>query len=183
MRALLLALFLPTFAQAQSMLIDDFETAGTASFGGRWSWSTDQVMGGVSEGQAQYVAAEDGQGVLIQGQVSTANNGGFIQISLPFQGPLDASAYKGVELRVRGDGQDYHIHLRDRSTRWPWQVFTASFETSGGWQTIRVPFEKFRPYSRRTASTLDPSSLRQIGLVAGYADYEAELVVGAVGFY
>ena len=186
MRSLLLALILcasPTLALAQHMLIDDFETPGQASLGGRWSWSTDQVMGGVSDGQAQYVPAEGGQGIHLQGQVSTANNGGFIQISLAFAGLLDASDFTGIELRVRGDGQPYYLHLRDRNTRLPWQVFTARYETSGSWQSVRVPFSAFAPYSSRTGGTLDPSALRRIGLVAGYADTMADLTIGDVRFY
>lgn len=166
-----------------AQVIDDFETPGEASIGGRWQWFTDQVMGGVSVGQASYVEREGDTGLLIQGQVSTANNGGFVQAALSFDGLLDASAYEGVELRVKGDGKPYHLHLRDRSTRLPWQVYTATYETTGAWQTIRVPFTAFTPYSKRGNGKVNPSALRQIGLVAGYADIEADLLVMDVRFY
>lgn len=183
LKPLLIILAMIQTAVAQSLLIDDFEAKGTASIGGQWQWSTDQVMGGVSTGRAQYVDWQGDQGVLIQGQVSTANNGGFIQVSLSFGGLLDASAYAGIELRVRGNGQPYWLHLRDRSSRLPWQVFNAAYQTDGSWQRVRVPFTDFAPYAGTTRGTLNPAALRQIGLVAGYADFAAELIVSEVRFY
>ena len=183
MRLLILLAFLipPSLAQAQMKLIDDFETPGTASLGGRWQLSTDRVMGGVSTGRASYGTWQGNQGLLLQGQVSTANNGGFVQVSLPFAGGLDASAYRGVELKVRGNDQTYQVHLRDRSTRWPWQVYRADYATDGTWQTIHLPFEAFTRSSGRGA--LDPGNLRRIGLVAGYDDFQAELIVTEVRLY
>ena len=150
-----------TKTTSTAQLIDDFETRGQASIGGQWQWFTDQVMGGVSVGQASYVDWQGDQGLLIRGQVSTANNGGFIQAALRFDGFLDASGFEGIELRVRGDGQTYHLHLRDRSTRLPWQVYTATYETSGDWQTVRVPFQRFsgllRPLDRDTRPDQPPA--------------------------
>ena len=168
---------------AAAQLIDDFSVQGQASIGGRWQWFTDQVMGGVSVGQASYIERGGDAGLLIKGDVSTANNGGFIQAALSFEGLLDASAYEGIELRIKGDGQPYHLHLRDRSTRLPWQVYTATYETTGNWQTIRVPFAAFAPYSKRGNGKVNAAALRQIGLVAGYADVEVELMVMDVRFY
>ena len=172
-----------TTPMATAQLIDDFETPGEASMGGRWQWFTDQVMGGVSVGQASYIKRGGDTGLLIKGEVSTANNGGFIQAALSFDGLLDASAFEGIELRIKGDGQPYHLHLRDRSTRLPWQVYTATYETTGSVQTIRVPFDAFAPYSKRGNGKVNAAALRQIGLVAGYADIEVELLVMDVRFY
>ena len=184
MRFLIALLFtFPVPALAQLTLIDDFSDPSGATFGGRWSWSTDQVMGGVSTGSARLISTDQGEAAYMSGQVSTANNGGFIQIRLPFERLYDARAHDGIELTVRGNGEPYYVHLRDRNARAPWHVFAAGYETTGEIQTIRVPFTSFTAYSNRTTASLDISALRSIGLVAGNDDYEAELTIFEVGFY
>ena len=57
-------------------LIDDFSDNPER----RWQFYTDQVMGGVSDGRASVRLDSEGPYVRLEGLVSTANNGGFIQI-------------------------------------------------------------------------------------------------------
>ena len=174
----------PAAAQQSSDLfhIDDLSGAPGSSYGGRWQLSTDRVMGGVSRGSARLIQ-ENGQNIIeMTGDVSTANNGGFVQVSKSLRPRLDASDYTGVELVVQGDGHPYWLHLRDRNTPWPWQVYNASYETSGEWELVRVPFSQFRPY-HKTRRQLDPSSLNGIGLVAGYDDFQAKLKIARVSLY
>ena len=57
-------------------LIDDF----TDNPESRWQFYTDQVMGGASEGSASIRKDSEGPYVRLEGLVSTANNGGFVQI-------------------------------------------------------------------------------------------------------
>ena len=45
-----------------------------------WNFVTDQVMGGISTGTFKYEKIENDYVVKITGNVSTKNNGGFIQI-------------------------------------------------------------------------------------------------------
>ena len=47
---------------------------------GQWSYFADTVMGGVSEGSAKFVNNGSVEAIRLTGQVSTANNGGFIQV-------------------------------------------------------------------------------------------------------
>ena len=146
----------PAAAQQSSDLfhIDDLSGAPGSSYGGRWQLSTDRVMGGVSRGSARLIQ-ENGQNIIeMTGDVSTANNGGFVQVSKSLRPRLDASDYKGVELVVQGDGHPYWLHLRDRNT----------------------PCHK-------TRRQLDPSSLNGIGLVAGYDDFQAKLKIARVSLY
>ena len=96
----------PAAAQQSSDLfhIDDLSGAPGSSYGGRWQLSTDRVMGGVSRGSARLIQ-ENGQNIIeMTGDVSTANNGGFVQVSKSLRPRLDASDYTGVELVVQGDG-------------------------------------------------------------------------------
>lgn len=51
--------------------------------------------------------------------------------------PEDLSAYDGIELRVKGDGQRYKLILRT-SSEWDTVGYTASFDTvKDQWQTVR----------------------------------------------
>ncbi|MBT5822185.1 MAG: hypothetical protein HOH68_07625, partial [Rhodobacteraceae bacterium] len=71
-----------------------------AGAGERWRYIGDNVMGGVSSGQAQIGA----EGLHLTGQVSTDNNGGFIQVRREFEDGLNADV-SALVLRVRGNGE------------------------------------------------------------------------------
>ena len=47
---------------------------------GQWSYLADTVMGGVSEGSAEFGNSGLDKTIRLTGEVSTANNGGFIQV-------------------------------------------------------------------------------------------------------
>ncbi len=148
----------------------------------RWAYFSDQVMGGVSEGGATFEQA-DGQPVLrLTGKVSTANRGGFIQARTKLDAPLPAAA-KGVVLNVRGNDQTYFVHLRTSGTILPWQYYQASFEVSGNWQEVRIPFRDFAPSGRLLRKTPDASAVRSLAVVAFGRDHNADLSVRAVGVY
>ena len=50
---------------------------------GQWAYLADTVMGGISEGTAQFEDQGTSQVIRLSGEVSTANNGGFIQVRSP----------------------------------------------------------------------------------------------------
>ncbi|HSG56127.1 MAG TPA: CIA30 family protein, partial [Paracoccaceae bacterium] len=103
-----------------------------------WTYVSDQVMGGVSEGRAR-IGTVDGQPVLhLTGQVSTANRGGFIQARVTLDSPPPEKA-SGVVLRVRGNGEGYFVHLRTAGTVLPWQYYQAPFPTTPDWAEVRIP--------------------------------------------
>jgi hypothetical protein len=61
------------------------------------------------------VAGEDAATAvgLFAGNVTSANNGGFVSVrTRNLQPPLDLSAYEGLELRLKGDGQRYKLIVR-----------------------------------------------------------------------
>ena len=53
---------------------------------GQWVYLADTVMGGISEGTAQFEDQGTSQVIRLSGEVSTANNGGFIQVRSPVDG-------------------------------------------------------------------------------------------------
>ena len=69
-----------------------------------WSFFTDGVMGGVSSGKAFFGKSGTDNFVRLEGKVSTANNGGFIQIRHSLEKYLN-NDIKGISLKVRGNGE------------------------------------------------------------------------------
>ena len=149
-----------------------------------WKLVTDTVMGGVSKGTIAREVVSSRDAVRMRGDVSTAQNGGFIQMALDFATDakaFNASAFNGVEIDVFGNLENYNVHLRTTLMTRPQQSYRYSFSAGPVWQTIRVSFSDFIP--NRIDAALDPRSLRRIGLVAIGRDFAADLSVARLGFY
>ena len=164
------------------ILLEDFSGAPEA----RWEYIGDNVMGGVSEGNAQFLH-EDGVRLLrLSGTVSTENRGGFIQARMPLADSLPASA-QGIWLKVRGNGQRYFVHARTSGTLLPWQYYQAGFETDENWQIIQLPWSAFEPSGGLSGSLLRNTPLAQniksIAIVAFGRDHEADVEVAELGYY
>lgn len=171
MKMILTLLLLAAPAVADPMLIDDFSDGAET----RWRYVSDRVMGGISDGGASIGASDGVTYAQLRGMVSTANNGGFIQLRQDLDTRLPAEAI-GITLRARGNGATYYIHIRPDAARRPWQFYQAAFETSTDWQEIILPWSAFKPQGGLDAA-FAPSDLRSIGIVAYGADYEASLDV------
>jgi peptide methionine sulfoxide reductase msrA/msrB len=169
----------------QSKLIDDFSKSGrNPIFNTRWQLVTDQVMGGVSSGNIQFLPFERRFCMRLTGTVSLENNGGFIQARLyfdPNQKPLDAHGFDGVTLRTKGNGQTYALHLRSKDTILPWQYYQAEFAARPTWQEIKIPFKEFKSASLKTS--LDTKTLTSIAVVAMKKERQADLWVDEISFY
>ena len=162
-----------TTAPAHATEIDSFSGAPAQ----RWDFFSDRVMGGVSTGQASF----DGSSLRLTGEVSTANNGGFIQarLKLPERMPDDA---KALVLRVRGNGDRYYVHLRTGGTLLPWHYYQAEFATGSDWQVVRLPLDSFKPSTRMVRSEPAPASVRSVAVVAYGHDHEADVSVDWIGW-
>jgi hypothetical protein len=171
---------------ADTFLIDDFSRQDRRSaLGTGWQKFTDQVMGGVSEGNYGFFEIDGRRCIRLQGRVSLENRGGFIQVSLPLyekSGSFDASDYRGVRLLVRGNGERYYVHFKSTQTLFPWQLFSAGFPTTGAWETIDLLFERFVPENLNVES-LNVRRLKRIAIVAGKKEYTADVAVARIEFY
>jgi hypothetical protein len=148
-----------------------------------WRLVTDGVMGGVSRGTLSE-SRQGGRSCLrLEGQVSTANNGGFVQAAhdVPPASASRLGAYDGVRVTLRGNGEPYNIHLRTRDLWLPWQSFRMTVEATGEWRTLSLPFADFTRY--KTRARLHPERLSRIGIVAIGRDFSADVCIGDVGFY
>ena len=171
-------LFLSTsLGMGENKLIDDFSNESQ----NRWQFFTDQVMGGISEGNASLVSDNSGQYVRLEGSVSTANNGGFIQIRTDInEGTNEA---KGIIIKAKGNGEDYYIHLRTSGTVLPWQYYQISFPTSKNWSEIKLPFANFERSSSWISKKITGDKIRTLGIVAYGKNHNAKLDVAYLSFY
>ncbi len=172
-------------AQDEDMLIDDFSDPGlTSKLGTTWRGFSDQVMGGVSQAAVTRERIEGRAALRLRGDVRLENNGGFIQAALDLsasRGIYDASGFTGLRLTVRGNGEQYGLHLRTADNSRPWQSYRAQFTAGSDWETLELPFAAFTPH--RLEAPLVTSRLRRIGLVAIGRAFTADLAVSEVAFY
>lgn len=150
----------------------------------RWRVITDTVMGGVSQGTLQLAEIEGRTAARMRGAVSTANNGGFIQIAMdlsPDGGAFDASSCHGIAAELLGNGEAYGLHLRTTDLLRPQQSYRHAFQAAPHWQVIQCPFASFTPH--RTDTPLDVSRLRRIGLVAIGREFDADLSIARLWLY
>ena len=172
-------------ARAAPAVIADVAADGLASrLGGRWRVVTDQVMGGVSAGELALVELDGRPCVRLTGDVRLERNGGFLQLALDLERDgraLDASAYEGVRLLARGNGEVYGVHLRTSDLWFPWQSYRAGFVAGSAWSEVRLPFADFQPY--RTGMSLEPARLIRLGVFAIGRVFQADVCVAEVGLY
>ena len=165
-----------------SPIIDDLSREPpVATIGTTWRIFTDRVMGGVSDGSMSREMIAGRPAIRMRGEVSLENNGGFVQISLdldPDGKAVDVSAWRGIELDVFGDHEDYSAHLRTEDLTRPWQSYRQGFRAHPEWATAQLLFEDFVPH--RTESALDTHRLKRIGLVAIGRAFSADLSLGGV---
>lgn len=174
---LALVFILPTHVSAENTLPQI-----PLSDGSGWTYVSDQVMGGVSTGGATF-ETQVGQTVLrLSGDVSTQNRGGFIQARKTLDGLLPAQA-QGVVLSVSGNDETYFVHLRTSRTLLPWQYYQASFDVTGTWSEVRIPFADFAPSGRLLPKAVNTRTVKSLGIVAYGHDHTADLLVRSVGFY
>lgn len=179
------AWYLKRLAMARNdevLVIDDFARDDLVSaLGTPWHGFSDQVMGGISQETIALTEISGRRCIRLTGDVRLENNGGFIQMALdlaPEGRTLDASAYDGVLLVARGNGESYGVHLRTPDCVRPWQSYRASFVAGPEWQEIRLPFDRFEPH--RLTAPLDVRHLRRFGLVAIGRAFAADLAVSAL---
>jgi hypothetical protein len=175
--ALVLILAAAANAGGGEITVDDFRSSPEQ----RWRFFADTVMGGRSAGQVEFKRSGGIAYARLTGTVSTANNGGFIQIRRQVRSTPNTA--KGVRLIVRGNGERYFVHLRTSGTVLPWQYYQAGFATSGTWREVRLPFDGFASSGGLLRNVPKPASLRSVAIVAFGRDHQADVQVREIGFY
>ena len=174
-----------TFTTMISAAEEDINLPFTQDSAKYWQYLSDRTMGGVSDGEA--TLEQDGEMFFarLTGNVSTKNNGGFIQLRSMFSFDnfeKDGKKVKGVRLNVRGNGETYYIFIRTNETQSPSDYYSASFEANSYWKMIDLPFNKFER-SRSNNSILDAKNIRSFGIVAYGRDFISDVSVSTINFY
>ena len=190
MKKRLLVLF-PTLLIALTLSSNIFADQENLSFpfnadsGKYWQYVSDRVMGGVSDGRVDLEKDGEMYYARLTGNVSTANNGGFIQLRAGVSftnSEKDGKNLQGVRLKVKGNGETYYIHIRTNENWSPSDYYSATFKAGSEWKMIDLPFNKFeRKWSKN--STLDAKNIRSFGIVAYGKDYVSDVSVSTIEFY
>jgi monofunctional biosynthetic peptidoglycan transglycosylase len=125
----------------------------------------DGVMGGLSQGTIEMTQNDS---LLFKGNISLQNNGGFS--SFRIAGKLwDLSAWKGVEILVKGDGRTYGLRATtDEKFLRSSVSFTADFKTvKDEWVKLQIPFSKMKASwrGRKLDRNFDPAQIKGLGII------------------
>ena len=133
----------------------------------KWIAQNDDVMGGVSTGQAELADRK----LHFRGELSLENNGGFAQIYSQTE-TSDFSSHSAVRLRVKGDGRSYQFRIAtDARFRGSRIAYRAEFATKADtWIELSLPFSAFTPSFRGrqlSGPLLNLSAVREIAFLLG----------------
>ena len=164
---------------------EDLTYPFTADSGKYWQYVSDRVMGGVSDGKV--TLEQDGEMFYarLTGNVSTRNNGGFIQLrsGVSFKNSeKDGKNLQGVRLNVRGNGETYEIHITTNDRVYRGDYYSATFKADSDWKMIDLPFNKFKR-KRSNNSKLDAKNITRFGIVAYGREYVSDVSVSTIEFY
>ena len=148
----------------------------------KWEFITDQVMGGVSEGKVEYFKEDEISYARMTGIVSLENNGGFIQIRKKMDFSL-SKEIKSLKIQVRGNNQEYFIHIRTSGTILPWQYYQAPFIATDKWETQDVKLIEFKRSGIMLAKKINPKNIKSIAIVAYGKEHEAFIDVNNIIIY
>ena len=146
-----------------------------------WNFITDQVMGGISTGTYNYKKINNDIVVKITGNVSTKNNGGFIQVRRNLDN-INLTNAKNVEVIAKGNNEKYFIHLRTNFTLLPWQYYQYSFTVQKDFKNFILPIRNFKKSGFLLPDKINPKNIKSIGIVAFGRDYKAELIIKEISF-
>lgn len=164
--------------QAGAYIIDDLSNPNERN----WVYFTDTVMGGVSKGNLEFREGKDESYYRLTGFVSEENNGGFIQFATGISG-IPKKAYEGIRIKVRGNNENYQLHIRTRLTPAPWQYYSYQFFASDEWQTIDLPLDSFDKSNFYQPKSFNASNIRSIGVVAIGKEYDAQIDLARIELY
>ena len=179
-----LLVFISVTVSSTAFAKDDISIPFTEENARYWQYISDQTMGGVSNGQAILDKDSDMIFARLTGNVSTANNGGFIQIrtNFSFVDLINTNSnLKGVLLNTKGNGETYHIFIRTSEDRSYRDFYSATFTANDNWEIVDLPFSKFK--HRYSNKSLDGNDIRTFGIVAYGRNFYSDVSVSEIIFY
>ena len=138
-----------------------------------WEYISDNVMGGISKGKAEILNNNNKSFLRLAGNVSTENNGGFIQVRTSKE--IFTDKFKGIKLKVKGNPGKYYVHIRTSFLLLPWQYYSGEFFVDNKWRYVNVYFKDFEKSNFYQPSKFTSADIKSIGFVAFGKDFEAKL--------
>ena len=180
-----LSLIVMITINSKAIAVEDLSFPFNADSGRYWQYVSDRVMGGVSDGKV--ILEQDGEMyyVRLTGNVSTRNNGGFIQLrsGISFaNSEKDGKNLQGVRLNVRGNGETYDIHIITNDRAYYGDYYSATFQADSDWKMIDLPFNKFER-KRYNTSKFDAKNIRSFSISAYGRDFTSDVSVSTIEFY
>ena len=171
---LLLIIFISR-SNGENILKDDFTNEN------EWTYIADNVMGGISDGGVEFNLVDSNVYVLLSGNVSTENNGGFIQIRRKLKN-IDLSKAKSIRVYARGNNEKYYIFLRTTGTILPWQYYSHEFTVNEEYNEFIMPIKDFKKSGTLLAKQVNPKKITSVAIVAYGRDHVAEIYVKELEF-
>ena len=171
---LLLIIFISR-SNGENILKDDFTNEN------EWTYIADNVMGGISDGRVEFNLVDSNVYALLSGNVSTENNGGFIQIRRELKN-IDLSKAKSIRVYARGNNEKYYIFLRTTGTILPWQYYSHEFTVNEEYNEFIMPIKDFKKSGTLLAKQINPKKITSVAIVAYGRDHVAEIYVKELEF-
>jgi len=170
---------------SKAIAVEDLSFPFNADSGRYWQYVSDQVMGGVSVGKVTLEQDGEMYYARLTGNVSTRNNGGFIQLrsGISFaNSEKEGRNLQGVRLNVRGNGETYDIHIITNDRAYYGDYYSATFKANSDWKMIDLPFNTFER-KRFNASKLDAKNIRNFSITAYGRNFTSDVSVSTIEFY
>ena len=160
---------------SENNLRDNFDNPNS------WRYIADDVMGGISSGKVEFINIDGNSNILLTGNVSTENNGGFIQIRKELK-DINLSKTDRIRIVARGNNEKYYVFLRTTGTILPWQYYSYEFYVRNEYDEFIMPIKDFKRSGILLANQINPKKITSIGIVAYGRDHYAELYVKELEF-
>ena len=165
--------------------VEDLSFPFNSDSGKYWQYISDQVIGGVSDGEVTLVQDGEIYYARLTGNVSTRNYGGVIQLRTEISfanSEKDDKNLQGVRLNVRGNGETYDIHIITNDMAYYGDFYSATFQADSEWKMIELPFNTFER-KRYNTSKLDAKNIRSFAIAAYGRDFTSDVSVSTIEFY
>ena len=157
-------------SSAETMFKDNFNDTS------QWRYIADNVMGGISKGSVEFKKIEDSLVAILKGNVTTENNGGFIQIRRDLS-DVNLENAASIKVVAKGNDQKYFVFIRTKGTKLPWQYYESEFFVNDDFNEFILPIKNFKKSGILMPSKINPKKITSIGLVAFGRDHFAELII------
>ena len=170
---------------SKALAVEDLSFPFNSDSGRYWQYISDQVMGGISDGEVTLEQDGEMYYARLTGNVSTRNYGGVIQLRTGISFPnseKDGKNIQGVRLNVRGNGETYDIHILTNDMAYYGDFYSATFQANSEWKMINLPFNTFER-KRYNSSKLDSKNIRSFAIAAYGRDFISDVSVSTIEFY